>query len=337
MAATNMICKMSSNVCASLRISCVYGIPPISSMPGNKVAWAFSGSKEFQGRTYGSQLGPCWSKRQHNHLKEQLGSYSQLTPAHGRRSCQAVVQKEERKNSTSPQKDAGLHLADMLVGGGRMTDVAHQLWRSVVRPGDTVVDATCGNGHDALAMARLALLSTASRDDGSQSQGQGQGRVVAVDVQASAVERTHALLSASLAPMQMERVSVREGCHTRLRDFVAPSSASVYVTSNAAVTEFGVEEDRLVSFNLGYLPGGAKDVVTTESTTMEALRAAADIVAPGGLICVLAYVGHAGGWEEYQAVHDFARDLPVEDWVCSEQRCLNRNLCPRLLLLHCRP
>lgn len=36
----------------------------------------------------------------------------------------------------------------------RLTQIAQELWQHVCRPGDTVVDATCGNGHDTLCLAR---------------------------------------------------------------------------------------------------------------------------------------------------------------------------------------
>jgi hypothetical protein len=32
--------------------------------------------------------------------------------------------------------------------------LAHSIWGQVLRPGSVVVDATCGNGHDALAIAK---------------------------------------------------------------------------------------------------------------------------------------------------------------------------------------
>ena len=34
--------------------------------------------------------------------------------------------------------------------------LAHALWRSTVRPGDVVVDATAGRGHDTAVLAELA-------------------------------------------------------------------------------------------------------------------------------------------------------------------------------------
>lgn len=52
---------------------------------------------------------------------------------------------------------------------------------------------------------------------------------------------------------------------------------------------------RLVAFNLGYLPGGEKQVITRSETTLLALEAAKRILAPGGLISIVVYLGHPGG------------------------------------------
>ena len=52
------------------------------------------------------------------------------------------------------QQQPGL-LQGLLAGGARTTEAAKAAWASLLSPGDTVVDATCGNGHDTLALARL--------------------------------------------------------------------------------------------------------------------------------------------------------------------------------------
>lgn len=52
---------------------------------------------------------------------------------------------------------------------------------------------------------------------------------------------------------------------------------------------------RLVAFNLGYLPGGDKTIITNSETTLLGLEAAERIVASGGLISIVVYVGHPGG------------------------------------------
>lgn len=59
---------------------------------------------------------------------------------------------------------------------------------------------------------------------------------------------------------------------------------------------------RLVMFNLGYLPGGDKSLTTTATETSRAIQSAIELIAPDGLICVLAYRGHPEGRAEVRAL-----------------------------------
>jgi ubiquinone/menaquinone biosynthesis C-methylase UbiE len=61
-----------------------------------------------------------------------------------------------------------------------------RVWKEVVLPGDIVVDATCGNGNDTLALAKLVFA------DGAQ------GSIYGFDVQDIALETTSALLDREL-------------------------------------------------------------------------------------------------------------------------------------------
>lgn len=89
---------------------------------------------------------------------------------------------------------------------------------------------------------------------------------------------------------------------------------------------------RIVAFNLGYLPGGDKSLTTTSSTTLQAVEAALEVVSAGGVVSILAYTGHPGGLEEYDAVRALICDLPPAYWVVMEHRLLNRPKAPILLL-----
>lgn len=103
-------------------------------------------------------------------------------------------------------------LRGLLSGGARTTEAAKAAWASLVSPGDTVVDATCGNGHDTLALARLVGP---------------HGCIIAIDIQVSAV--------LGVGPTSCKRVSHIVGCMhctapnyrretCRLRRYRAPSS-----------------------------------------------------------------------------------------------------------------
>ena len=68
-------------------------------------------------------------------------------------------------------------------------------------------------------------------------------------------------------------------------------------------------------FNLGYLPGGDKSIATCPKTTAVAIREAAKLLGCGGVITVLAYVGHDGGAEEASAVENVLAQLASCEWL----------------------
>lgn len=152
-----------------------------------------------------------------------------------------------------------------------LTQQAQDALRRVIRPGDIVIDATAGNGHDTRFLAEQV---------GST------GRVYAFDVQRDALEQTERRLPAELRAA----VTLLQHDHARLAD-VLP------------VAEHG--RMAAVMFNLGYLPGGDHRVITQTASTLAALEAARDWLRPGGMLSVIAYPGHAGGAEETRAVSDW--------------------------------
>jgi Putative rRNA methylase len=52
---------------------------------------------------------------------------------------------------------------------------------------------------------------------------------------------------------------------------------------------------RLVAFNLGYLPGVDKTLITMPHTTEMALKASSKLLDSKGLISIIVYAGHPGG------------------------------------------
>lgn len=147
----------------------------------------------------------------------------------------------------------------------RLTQVAHDLLKGAVKPGDRVIDATAGNGHDTLFLARCVG---------------GAGKVLAIDCQQQALENTHQrLVDAGV----QDRVTLVEGDHAKLL-LLTPQDWRSKVAA--------------IIFNLGYLPGSDKQVVTTPTSTRQALDACLEILAPGGLLLMLIYRGHIGGHDE---------------------------------------
>jgi predicted methyltransferase len=163
----------------------------------------------------------------------------------------------------------------------RLTELVHQKLAEVVQPGDRVVDATLGNGHDTLVLARL--VGTA-------------GLVYGVDLQPIAVTTTRV----RLADAGLTNSVLTQACHSRLAEIVPASE-------HGAITA--------IVFNLGYLPGGDHHLTTRTSSTLAALSAAKDLLKRSGLLSVMAYPGHPGGAEETAAVEQFMADLALSGYI----------------------
>ncbi|CAM8957771.1 unnamed protein product [Rhodiola kirilowii] len=191
-----------------------------------------------------------------------------------------------------------------LFGNNKATELAHLVWKHVVRKGDIVIDATCGNGYDTLALLRMVADES------------GSGCVYGLDIQEQALRNTSLLLDNSVTPEEKQLVKLFPICHSRMEDVVPADKLA-----------------RLVAFNLGYLPGGEKSIITRPETTILALETAKRRLTVGGLISVVVYVGHPGGRDEYAVVEDFASQLPVDEWNCSKLQPLNRPAAPVIIFI----
>lgn len=153
--------------------------------------------------------------------------------------------------------------------------------------GDIAVDATVGNGHDTLFLAQCVGNS---------------GKVYGFDIQQNALDICYQRLDEH---QLTHRVSLIHAGHETI-PIVLPTEIC-----NAGV--------KAVMFNLGYLPGGDKNRTTQTSTTLAALSSAAQILAPEGIISIIAYTGHPGGQEEYESVRIWAQRLADDIFVIDIQ------------------
>ena len=224
-----------------------------------------------------------------------------------------------------------VHFEDVIVTNSRTTDMAHTLWRAVMRPGDTVVDATMGNGWDTVALARiLADLDASPAGDASKP-----GRVVAFDVQEDALTSTRARVREALTPDQASRVDLVLKSHERMEEHVRVPGVNAIDDDD---DESGMETDAVgvVCFNLGYLPGPTadKEVRTRRTTTVSAVASGVRVLRPGGVLTVVGYTGHEGGWEEVEAVMELVSSLDPREFTATNHSVVNRDNCPQLIAVH---
>lgn len=175
----------------------------------------------------------------------------------------------------------------------RCTTRVHELLSRELCTGDRAIDATLGNGHDAVALARLVG---------------DHGLVHAFDIDEHAIA-----------------VSAR-----RLRD-EGVSNVRCILANHADMAHHVPTEwrgrTRAVVFNLGYLPGSSKQRTTRPESTIPAIRVALDLLAPRGILTVVAYVGHEGGLREATLVEEFLNTQESTRWLVHDEATGTR---PRL-------
>jgi tRNA1(Val) A37 N6-methylase TrmN6 len=178
----------------------------------------------------------------------------------------------------------------------RATEFSHFVLDRFILPGQTVIDATAGNGIDTLFLAERVTKT---------------GKVYAFDIQKNALEKTKALLNEA---GHLKQVSLIHDSHENIKDYVEGPLHSVI-------------------FNLGYLPGGDKSIITEKESSLQSLRYCVEVLVPGGVIAIVAYPGHAGGNQEACAIEAYLAKLPSPPWyVLSWKRVNGTGKAPYFLL-----
>lgn len=154
--------------------------------------------------------------------------------------------------------------------------LSHLIIRQFVHRGDRVIDATCGNGHDTLLLAELVGTS---------------GRVWAFDIQQKAIDET----TARLTDAGFQCAELIHDSHETIAGYCSgPIHAAI--------------------FNLGYLPGGDREVITRPESTLAGLEQSLELLAAKGIVAITIYPGHEGGNLEQAAVEERMAHLPPNDF-----------------------
>ena len=172
---------------------------------------------------------------------------------------------------------------------------SHEMVKQVVVPGDTVIDATAGNGNDTLFLAQLV--------------GDG-GKVYSFDIQEPALEKTRHRLELHKVSAQVELI--QDG-HQNMDKHVTGSV-------------------KAVMFNLGYLPGGDHTIGTRAETTIEAVRKAMELICVNGLVSIVVYYGGDSGFEEKEAVMQFLETIDCRKFVVMKTEFVNQVNCPPIFI-----
>lgn len=178
--------------------------------------------------------------------------------------------------------------------------LAKTYWKTLLKPGDIVVDATCGNGNDTLFLSQFLLSDPESA-------------IFAFDVQPEAILNTESLLRKHLSPDHLKRVLLHRRSHLELTAVPYPFSP------------------KLVVYNLGYLPGGDKLFTTKTETTLESVKMSLQLIADDGAVSITCYPGHEEGFKEEKELLKFAQELSSSKWTVCYHSWLNRPKSPTFL------
>lgn len=178
----------------------------------------------------------------------------------------------------------------------QMVERVHLLLNECLKPGNRAVDATVGNGWDTLKLCELVGDT---------------GKVYGFDIQEEAIEHTK----------------------RRLESAECLNRAELYCASHGDVGRFIHEPIQAFVMNLGYLPGGNKEIVTCRESTVKAIESLMNLLDSGGIGTILVYYGHAGGKEEKYAVEELMASIPAGWGQITRMEIVNRKNSPPILYI----
>jgi hypothetical protein len=182
-----------------------------------------------------------------------------------------------------------------------LVNVAHDLIRDILGPGDIAIDATVGNGHDSVFLAEQVSPS---------------GHVYGFDIQQAAIDSTR----------EKSRQTHTSDCMTLIHASHAGMDEKIPAQLHGKI--------RVIMFNLGYLPGGDKSVITLTDSTLAALTIAGRVLANNGIITLLAYPGHQGGDLETDQVKKWCEQLDAQQFETSTiYSTEHKDTAPRLFVI----
>lgn len=176
---------------------------------------------------------------------------------------------------------------------------ARTLLEKAVMPGDIAVDATLGNGHDTIFLAKLAGEN---------------GFVYGFDIQEDAISSTKKRI-------EEQSLSARVTLFHKGHE---------HILTSIPLEHHGKIKGAI--FNLGYLPGGDKTIVTVPDTTISAIEQLLEIMAPEGIIVLVVYHGHEEGKLERDALLQYVKDVDQKKAHVLQYQFINQKNDPPFIM-----
>ena len=178
----------------------------------------------------------------------------------------------------------------------RLLDLQKQFILAHIKEGDAVADFTMGNGHDTEFLSKTV--------------GE-KGRVYAFDIQETAVNSTRENLKKANCPQN----------YTLIHD--SHHNCEKYIEGKI----------KAGMFNLGYLPGGDKNITTMRETTMPAIKSAIFLLDRDAILCIAIYPGHEEGDLEGKMVTEYLSTLDRFVYSIAQIKIINSPTSPYFMIV----
>lgn len=135
-------------------------------------------------------------------------------------------------------------------------------------------------------------------------------KLIGLDIQEKAIEES----SKRLSKFGKNRYRLIQDSHANIDSYISQADLFIY--------------------NLGYLPGYRKDIVTEADTTLKSLKKAVSLLNINGLILMVFYLGHSGGMDEYSKCKGYIKSLSQKEFITIECDFINqKNNPPKLIAI----
>ncbi len=175
-----------------------------------------------------------------------------------------------------------------------VSDLSHIFIQSLTDGRGIYIDATAGNGHDTLFLAK-----TLKQD----------GNLYAFDISNEAVENTKKLLKDN--SISTDNIKIINDSHENIEKYIADKKIKAAL------------------FNLGYLPKSDKSAVTKAKSTICALEKILNMLQDKGVVTICSYTGHDNS-EEDNAVGNYLLSLDKKAYEISRTEMIGRKNAPVL-------
>ena len=103
--------------------------------------------------------------------------------------------------------------------------------------------------------------------------------------------------------------------------------------SHEKLEEYVSENIDCIIYNLGFLPGGKKEITTNHKSSLKSIKAALNLLKAGGIAAISIYRGHAEGKIEEKYIIEYVKGLPKDEYGVMYHEFMNRSKDSPLLVI----